>query len=144
MEIKKISGHFREHFFFYTLAPIVIVVGVFSFYRFMVNHDYLVSYEGSCGPSAEKCFLGCEDDACTTEYYYTKIVKYEPDVYKECGPDITDCEAANTCLPEDKECSITYCNPETSDTCATTQGNEQTKPTEAEPLQTNDINNSNI
>ncbi|PIZ86732.1 hypothetical protein COX93_03360, partial [Candidatus Nomurabacteria bacterium CG_4_10_14_0_2_um_filter_30_12] len=70
----------------------------------------MVSYEGVCDPTIEKCFIGCEDDECTKEYYYSEVQKYAPDLYAECGNDITDCESANICLPEDKECSVSYCD----------------------------------
>jgi hypothetical protein len=81
----------------------------------------MVGYEGVCDPvlNIGKCFEGCSDDACTEKYYYSKMVKYAPDLYKECGEDITDCEFANACLSDDRDCSVTYCNPEVeSDTCA--------------------------
>jgi len=70
-----------------------------------------VSYEGECDPKMELCFIGCENDECTKEYYYTMVQKYAPDVYAQCGEDITDCVEASVCLPSDRECSITYCDP---------------------------------
>jgi hypothetical protein len=85
----------------------------------MVRQDYLVRYEGTCDATIQKCFIGCEDDACTKESNYSKVVKYAPDIYKECGEDITDCEAANTCLPNDRNCSVTYCDPKIDDECTT-------------------------
>jgi len=112
----------RNHFFFYILVTLIFVVGVFSYHRFMIKQDYMVGYEGVCDPVANenKCFAGCEDDDCTKEYYYSKMVKYAPDLYKECGEDITDCESANSCLPDNRNCSATYCDPEVEgDTCAT-------------------------
>jgi len=98
----------------------VVVTSVVSYYRFMIKHDYVVGYEGVCDPTVEQCFIGCDDDACTEEYYYSKMQKYTPDLYAECGKDITDCEAASVCLPEDRDCSITFCNPEIdgSDACS--------------------------
>jgi len=90
-------------------------VVVFSYYRFMVKYDYVVGYQGSCDPATGKCFMSCDDDACTKPDYYSEMRKYEPDLYKECGQDITNCDAANVCLPGDRKCSITYCNDKTSD-----------------------------
>ena len=100
---------FREHFF-YILILLIIIVCTASFFRFIVNHDYMVTYERVCDPEKAECFIGCEDDACTTEYYYLKVVKYAPDLLRECGEDIKDCELASHCLPDDKKCSITYCD----------------------------------
>ncbi|MBU0999247.1 hypothetical protein KKG24_02995 [Patescibacteria group bacterium] len=113
MEIRYI--HFRENFFFYVLALLIIMIGIVSYYRFMVNHDYLVRYEGTCDPVTEKCFTGCEDDDCTEMFYYSEMVKYAPDLYRECGDDITDCEAASICLSEDRECSVDYCDVDLDD-----------------------------
>lgn len=98
----------------------VLAVAFFSCNRFILKSDYVVSYEGVCDPSFESCFVGCEDDECTQEYYYTEVQKYAPDLYRECGKDITDCDVANICLPEDKDCSVTYCDPETNEdgTCS--------------------------
>jgi hypothetical protein len=110
MGIKNIN--FRNNFFSFILILIIIIIGVISYFRFIVRHDYLVGYEGECDPTAESCFIGCNDDTCTEEYYYTKMQKYAPDLYAECGKDITDCEAADVCLPEDQKCSVTYCDSE--------------------------------
>lgn len=105
--------HFRKNFFFYIITSLIIVVGVISYSRLFINQDYLVEYEGECDPITENCFVGCEDDECTEEYYYTKIIKYAPDLNQQCGKDITDCESANICLSDDRECSVTYCDIET-------------------------------
>jgi len=137
METRNINTHFREHFFFYIVVLLIVVISIISYYRFIINHDYVVGYEGVCDPATEKCFQGCEDDACTKVYYYSQMVKYAPDLYRECSKDITDCEAANTCLPEDKKCSVTYCNPAVSgESCATITKEPNT--------QNNNTNNTNI
>ena len=132
METK--NTHFRDHILSYVLIPIIILIGVFSYYRFMVEHDYIVGYQGTCDPATGKCFMSCNDDACTQPSYYSEMQKYEPDLYKECGQDITNCDAADACLPTDRNCSIIYCDDRTSDndnTCQTpldTQSNTQTNP----------------
>jgi len=77
-----------------------------------VLNDYVVAYEGNCDPYTESCFIGCEDDECTEEYYYSMVQKYAPNVKAQCGVDITDCDAAYECLSEDgDQCEITYCDP---------------------------------
>ncbi|MFZ3011634.1 MAG: hypothetical protein WA060_01390 [Minisyncoccia bacterium] len=139
--------HFRNNFLFYILSISVIVIGVITYYRFMVNHDYIVGYEGECDPATAQCFMGCEDDACTEEYYYSLMQKYAVDLRKECGNDITDCETANICLPEDRFCSITYCDAEMDGaTCETftEEPNMQGEPAEESSLQGNEKNNINI
>jgi hypothetical protein len=136
----------RNHLFF-ILIPIIIVVGYFSFNRFLIKHDYIVSYEGTCDPIVSKCFVGCEDDSCTTKYFYSKIQKYAPDLYNQCGKDITDCEQANVCIPSDRVCSITYCNPEVDgDICSEILTEETINDTEFSSTEDNllPINNKNL
>lgn len=113
--------HFRSHFLMYTLVPLFIICVGAAFFRFMVVHDYLVAYEGECDPMTESCFIGCEDDECTETYYYMEVEKYAPDLLKQCGDHIEECEAANVCIPiHDTQCSITYCDPVTDgDSCET-------------------------
>lgn len=142
---------FHDNFFYYILTLLVVIMVSASYVRFMVNQDYLVSFEGACNPTTENCFTGCEDDECTTQYYYSEVVKYAPDLYRECGPDITDCEAANVCLPDDRKCSVTYCDIEVDgDTCETliekpdAQSDNQVDPAKDGLLQSNNISNTNI
>ena len=137
-----IKQNLRNHFFFYIIVLLIFVVGIFSYRRFMIKQDYMVGYEGVCDPAVNtsKCFEGCDDDACTEKHYYLKMVKYAPDLYKECGENITDCESANACLPDDRECFATYCNPEIKDdTCASEINNENSEDiTGEESLQNNE------
>ncbi len=107
--------YFRKHFFYLTILLVIVFVGTVSFYRFIIKHDYVVGYQGSCDPVSGKCFKSCEDDACTKIDYYSEMQKYEPDLFRECGKDITNCAAANTCLSGDRNCSVTYCDKNTSD-----------------------------
>jgi len=100
MKIRHVN--FKEHIFFFILASLIIAIGLVSYYRFMVKHDYMVGYEGACDPVIEKCFMGYDGDE---QYFYS-------DLYRECGKDITDCEAASVCLKNDRKCSITYCDKE--------------------------------
>src|SRR3989344_6328267 len=105
---------FRDNVLLCALIPLVILCVGYAYFRFMVAHDYLVAYEGTCDPTAYSCFIGCNDDACTDTYYYAKVQKYAVDLYAQCGQDITNCAAANVCLPQnDQKCSITYCDPKT-------------------------------
>lgn len=106
------SINFREHIFSFILTPLVIVIGIVSYFRFVVYQDYMVGYKGACDPVEKECFVECDSDICAKENYYSEVQKYAPDLYKECGKDITGCQAANECLPEDRNCSITYCNKE--------------------------------
>ena len=119
----------------YLIIPFIIITAVFSYFRFIINDDYTVKYEGACDPTKEKCFIGCEDGDCTTkEYYYSEVTKYAPDIYKECGNNITDCKAASVCLPGDRNCSVTYCDTKVKD-------NSCKAPTETTDYSQNSVNN---
>jgi len=112
----------------------------------------MVEYEKTCDSTLEKCFVGCEDDGCVKEYYYSRIQKYASDLYAECGKDITDCENANICLPNDQKCSVTYCDSgKIGNICRgpikevdKKQNNDQTSTTEENLLQKDDLKNNNI
>lgn len=104
----------RDNFFSYILLGLIVVVALVSYVRFMVLGDYIVAYEGDCDPYTESCFIGCEDDECTEEYYYSSVQKYAPNLEAQCGTDITNCDAAYECLSEDgSHCEIMYCDPAT-------------------------------
>ena len=110
MPNRKIKEYFRGQIFPVFLILAVAASGIASYIRFVVDHDYLISYEGKCDPRVEVCFSGCKDDDCTETYTYSKVQKYGADLYTECGDDITNCRSANICLPTDRKCSVTYCD----------------------------------
>lgn len=105
----KIQRYLGGHILFYGLIFFIILSGSVSYYRFLVKHDYVVSYEGACDPTQKRCFIGCKDDECTKTYYYSHMQKYAPDLYAECGENVIGCEAANACLSSDRNCSVVYC-----------------------------------
>lgn len=110
---------FTKRILFYTLAPLLIFTASYSFYRFIVVNNYLVGFEGSCDPEIHSCFIGCNDDACTDTYYYAKIERNAATVKKQCGADVSVCSVAETCLENEKGCTVTYCDPETDgDSCS--------------------------
>lgn len=111
--------HFKKYFLTYTLVPLTLLFLAASFYRFMVSYDYLVSYEGFCDPYTESCFLYCEDGACTEPFYSTFVERRAYTLRELCGNTILDCAAADTCLPDEPDCSVTYCNPRRDDDCET-------------------------
>lgn len=103
-------------------------MGIISYNCFIVNHDYIVEYEGVCDPITEKCFVGYEEgNNGEEEYYYSYVRKYAADLYAQCGKDITDCEAANVCLPEDRECLVVYCETGIDENICTTPAEESNK-----------------
>lgn len=102
--------HFKKYFLLYTIIPLLVVSSLATYHRFMIAHDYVVEYEGNCDPLHSSCYIGCEDDECSSEYYYAIVRKNAAQLLDQCGPDITNCPAAHQCLNEnDDGCSITYC-----------------------------------
>lgn len=99
--------------FFYTFLFLCALAAVLSFVRFVVYNDYVVEYEVPCNPATEQCFVSPSDTTGETSYYM-KVQKYAPDVYAECGKDVVECAQAGVCLPTDRECSVTYCSPDTA------------------------------
>lgn len=115
---------FNNNFFVYILASLIILCVGYAYFRFMIVQDYMVAYQGVCDPAVHSCFVNCNNDACTDKQYYAKVQKYDADLSAQCGKDITNCDAANACLPQsDQKCSITYCD-STLDgsTCSTPNG----------------------
>lgn len=111
-----IFRNIRVSVFFVILAFVITVILLMSYFRFTVQRDYLVSYERGCDPYKQSCFVGCEEDEageCSTDLYYVKVQKYAPDLYSQCGADITDCVNADQCLSTDHKCTMTYCDPKT-------------------------------
>ena len=121
------KSFFSDHFLSFFIILLVIAVSIISYHRFIIKQDYVVGYEGECELATNNCFVGCDDDACTKEYYYSKIQKYAPDLFNECGKDITGCASASMCLPNDRKCSVTYCNPKIDgDLCKKSISSENT------------------
>jgi hypothetical protein len=76
----------------------------------MVLEDFIVTYEVDCNPQTNSCFVGCEDENCTQEYYYNLVTRRSTEINLLCGDDITDCEAALTCTSDETACKIEYCD----------------------------------
>ncbi len=102
--------HFRENILIYTIVPLLILLSAASYYRFVIQKDYLVSYEGDCDPYTETCFLYCEDDECTEPFYYSIIERKASEVFALCGTDVTLCDEAYECQENVETCSVTYCD----------------------------------
>lgn len=111
--------YLKRHFFSLFLFLLIVLFLGSSYLRFEVLNDYLVSYETDCDPEIDSCFIGCEDNECSEEYYYANIERRAYEIKSICGEDITECDEAYYC-PDDSsiECKITYCNPELDDECS--------------------------
>ncbi len=111
---------FLKNFLPITLTVLLLLLMSTSYYRFIVLSDYLVSYEVECDPERSSCFIGCEDDECTTQYYYFLVERHAAEIRDMCGDSIVDCEPAQNCNNGSGICAITYCDPEIDGTEACT------------------------
>lgn len=118
---------FKDHPMLYILVPLGVIAISFSFYRFMVAGTYIVEYEGDCDPATQSCFFACEDEECSSVYYHSWMQKNNADLFTQCGPDITDCEAAFTCLSTDRHCTIEYCDSSTDECVGPTGGSNESE-----------------
>jgi len=90
-----------------------------SYYRYVIAQDFMVTYEIDCDPTSTYCYIGCEDDDCTEEYFYQEVERYAATLLEFCGEDITDCEASYTCMTNEADCYVTSCNAgDSPDECA--------------------------
>jgi len=124
--------HLTDNFLKYTLTPLFILMVSASYYRFLVLHNYLVSYEASCDPEFESCFVLCENEAvedlalCPGDqlFYYAEIERYGEDLINLCGDSVTDCEAADYCVDWENDCTVSYCDPNTETISCDTLDNQ--------------------
>lgn len=136
--------NFKKHPLVYILLPLCVLSLASSFYRFFVTEDYIVEYEAPCDPEMKKCFIG-NDKTTGEQYFYSQGHKQATVLRTECGINIADCELAGICAATDKDCSITYCTPETGSCSfksilpnklpATEPGNATTSPQSVRAIQ---------
>ncbi len=129
--------HLRDNFFFYIIFIFTLWIMVLSYDRFFIEQDYLVGYEGVCDPFSESCFVGCLDEECSEEYYYSLVKKHAKNLYEFCGNDVTDCENASVCLPGETECYIEYCTPDSAQGSCEHLQNQEENPVEIQDLELN-------
>ena len=117
--VHSLGSFLKVHLFSVLIVILLVLLAGGSYLRFIVQHDYLVSFAGECDPYTESCYEDCDDDECTQMYYYTIVERHAAELYELCGPNILECEEAYECQADVAVCSITYCDPEIDgeDTC---------------------------
>jgi hypothetical protein len=103
--------------YFFTLIIVFFVV-VITFYKIFILHDYLISYEVSCDPKIESCFVvvcdeetgeGCDID--DSEKYYKLVEKKAFNAVK-CSSDDSNCLS---CQEGETDCIAIFCDPSTEE-----------------------------
>lgn len=106
-----LKKYLKEHFFFYTLLILLFLAIAASFYRFVVISDYTIYDEIECDPYTSSCFLYCETDECEEPFYYAEMTRNAAFYINVCeGLDYYDCDASYDCMPEEKDCTVTFCD----------------------------------
>jgi hypothetical protein len=103
---------FKNHVLLTVLVPLLVLTVAAAYYRAFVSHEYILTYEGECDAYEESCYVSCTDDACSEPFYYSLMTRSAAGITELCNTDnITECEAAYTCLPEEAGCEINFCDP---------------------------------
>ncbi|NQV88000.1 MAG: hypothetical protein HQ402_00400 [Parcubacteria group bacterium] len=97
------------------LAVILLVALVaigYTFYRYVIEEDYLITADASCDPETESCFyIPCEDSDCSTNIDYYKVVTKKAFNVSLCDPADSSCDAL-VCKSGEIDCTVTYCTPD--------------------------------
>jgi hypothetical protein len=130
-----------KNIFSFVLVPLIVLSVGASYYQFMVQKNFLVTFEGYCDPEEESCYWGEYEDACEYDeskmcwydYHYRFVEKpfstyesqmsecSEPTFFEETEEgdlvflDPSYCEAVDTCEPDEKNCTIEYCDDSNSE-----------------------------
>ena len=91
------------------IFALVASVGI-TYYRYVVQKDYLIFAHASCDPKTESCFYTpCTGSDCPAEIeYYKKITKKAYNI-ELCDSEKQDCKPL-VCKENEKDCEITSCS----------------------------------
>lgn len=119
--MKSVKGESnKSNIIFFIIFGLLILGSVaFTYYRIMIQKDYLISAEAECDPTVEECFIWeCdpesteEGEACTgdeeEDIWYYKIIKRKAFNIPLCDPNDENCEAL-ICSEGEKDCSYELC-----------------------------------
>lgn len=104
----------RKHLFSLSILLLLTLAFSASFTRFYLQQDYLVKNEIECDPYEMNCYVWCEEDDldCEEPYYYAYATREATALKAICGTDITECDEAWYCDPEEIACVVEYCDPD--------------------------------
>lgn len=105
------------------LVFFLLIVGsiAVTYYRTIVQRDYMIQAESDCDPYTEACFIYvCDPEAeeCTgdpvEDTWYYKLIDRNAKNMPLCDPSDESCEVL-TCPEGEADCTITFCDPTTAD-----------------------------
>lgn len=114
----------KSKILFLILGLFIIGSVAATYWRYMVQRDYIVQAQIDCDPETENCLVWrCdlmsleEGEACTgvpdNDIWYYKILDRNAKNIPNCDPENENC-AAYQCEPDEPECEITNCDPESA------------------------------
>lgn len=105
---------------FFSFGFILLIIGsvVVTYYRYIVQRDYVIEARVGCDPHKETCFVHICDsttgEECTgdpekdTSYY--KLIRRNAKNIPICDPKIEGCNAL-VCPNGEEDCAFTLCDP---------------------------------
>ncbi len=99
-----------RHFLLCFIYVLVVITIVSSYYRFVVNRDFLVTYEVACDPLTTSCFRGCGDETCVDTYPYALVERPAYLLTNICPNAQADCLISSTCQPQEQSCHTIFCD----------------------------------
>ena len=103
-----------------TVLTLLILWAVWATYdRIYFKKNYMILVEVSCNPETEVCYTSEEDES-----YFYKIVEKPAYNLPNCSPQDIQCLDSVTCLVDETNCSIIYCDSSLDNTCSTIDSSE--------------------
>lgn len=110
----------KSTIFFFVFILFVAGSIAFSYYRYMVKHDYIIVGQVDCDPIVDKCFVWhCDPEAidgsekCTgdpdQDIWYYRLVQRNAMRIPECDPKAEGCVPFD-CTDGEPDCQTIYCD----------------------------------
>jgi len=111
------------------IAVVVILIMIsilITFWRIMIQRDYIIENQIDCDPYAEKCFIWecdpastVEGEACTgdpeMDIWYYAVAQRKAANIPFCNPEEDENCAPFECLEGEKDCSVNFCDETTKE-----------------------------
>jgi len=93
------------------IIALIISVGV-TYYRYVIQRDYLIFAHAPCDPKTESCFYyECEEDDLECEIEYYKKIEKKAFNIELCDSEDPECQPL-VCKEGEADCEITSCSEE--------------------------------
>lgn len=114
----------KTKIFFLIIGLSIIGSVAATFYRFMIEKDYVIENQIDCDPSIDRCFVwkcdpasDVEGEKCTgdpeKDTWYYQIARRKAANIPLCNPDGDENCDSWTCSEGEKDCATTFCDDQT-------------------------------